>query len=77
VQREEMQRHREAAKRTMDRRKTQPSETRMSYIQNILHSVQVNPHEFLSQIRLVSQTLINIIGESLMKYFWETGNGPI
>nr|XP_046190489.1 uncharacterized protein LOC124019152 isoform X2 [Oncorhynchus gorbuscha] len=41
VQREEMQRHREAAKRTMDRRKTQPSETRMSYIQNILHSVQL------------------------------------
>ncbi|XP_042174237.1 uncharacterized protein si:ch73-100l22.3 isoform X2 [Oncorhynchus tshawytscha] len=41
VQREEMQRHREAAKRTMDRRKTQPSETRMSYVQNILHSVQL------------------------------------
>ncbi|XP_064815284.1 LOW QUALITY PROTEIN: uncharacterized protein LOC135531091 [Oncorhynchus masou masou] len=41
VQREEMQRHREAAKRTMDRRKTQPSETRMFYVQNILHSVQL------------------------------------
>ncbi|XP_071032172.1 uncharacterized protein [Oncorhynchus clarkii lewisi] len=41
VQREEMQRHREAAKRTMDRRKTRPSETRMSYVQNILHSVQL------------------------------------
>ncbi|XP_055768619.1 uncharacterized protein LOC129844338 isoform X3 [Salvelinus fontinalis] len=41
VQREEMQRHREAAKRTTDRRKTQPSETRMSYVQNILHSVQL------------------------------------
>ncbi|XP_038817470.1 uncharacterized protein LOC120018369 isoform X2 [Salvelinus namaycush] len=41
VQREEMQRHREVAKRTTDRRKTQPSETRMSYVQNILHSVQL------------------------------------
>eukprot|EP00063_Salmo_salar_P064214 XP_014039049.1 PREDICTED: uncharacterized protein LOC106592221 isoform X3 [Salmo salar] len=41
VQREEMQRHREAAKRTTDRKKTQPSETRMSYVQNILHSVQL------------------------------------
>ncbi|XP_029599344.1 uncharacterized protein LOC115181656 isoform X2 [Salmo trutta] len=41
VQREEMQRHREAAKRTTDRRKTQPSETRMSNVQNILHSVQL------------------------------------
>uniref|UniRef100_A0A4W5LDM1 Uncharacterized protein n=1 Tax=Hucho hucho TaxID=62062 RepID=A0A4W5LDM1_9TELE len=41
VQREEMQRHREAAKRTADRRKTQPSEPRMSYVQNILHSVQL------------------------------------